>query len=340
MLVWALSWGVWASEYIDVYGLETKEAHAVLQKYGAEVEKIETQMLSEFQKGKAWDEDKLARMVPKKLQLIDKIKKEGNYAFVDFQTVFYPSSHPYTTIEIIKPVQLERMKFARSREKKDYVKKDDLVGRMIEFTQLTTKLMLNHEITGSSNCPIYHCIADFDHPKLKPYLEPFNQGALKQKKFIVSTIQKDENPERRAAAAFLIGHLPNPKEIIQLLLPHVNDADGDVRNNVIRVIAVTMAQAHITHINTLPFLELLDSPQVTDRNKSLYVLQAAAESKKESQIILEKGADKLLALLQLHQPNNHGPAYEILKKISGRSFGEYDIDAWRSWLNAHRPQAG
>ena len=79
----------------------------------------------------------------------------------------------------------------------------------------------------------------------------------------------DPIPDRRAAAVFLIGHFKDPKEIMSTLTPHVMDADSGVRNNVMRVIGMTMEKAHLTQIDLHPFLVLLQSPVESDRNKAL-----------------------------------------------------------------------
>ncbi|WP_019217962.1 hypothetical protein [Legionella tunisiensis] len=77
----------------------------------------------------------------------------------------------------------------------------------------------------------------------------------------------------------------------------------------------------------------MTSPKTTDRNKALSVLAKAAESRDDKNYY-SKGGDKLLAILKLKQPNNHEIAYIILKKISGKNFGENNIDAWKKWLES------
>jgi len=205
---------------------------------------------------------------------------------------------------------------------------------MMQFNHLELQLMMNNQLDlENDTCPVYHCITGFKHPQLKPYLSVFNQGVIKQRKLILQTLNQDKDPERRAAAAFLIGHFQNPKDILSLLMPHVNDSNDHVRNNVMRVIFATMEKAKISKIDTKPFLHLLDSPYSTDRNKALAVLLRAAEDPQTQQSLRHNGRDKLLALLALKQPNNHHTAYLILKKISGKNFDEHNIAAWGKWLS-------
>ena len=99
-----------------------------------------------------------------------------------------------------------------------------------------------------------------------------------------------------------------------------------------RAIGATMVKDKISEIDVTPFLDALDSPYTTDRNKALYVLFSAATSETSKRLILQKGGDKLLALVQLKQPNNHDWAYQILKKISGKDFGATNVVAWTAWV--------
>jgi hypothetical protein len=43
-----------------------------------------------------------------------------------------------------------------------------------------------------------------------------------------------------------------------------------------------------------------------------------------------------LRLLKLEQPNNHDPAYRILRTVSGENFGERDYAAWERWAAQSR----
>ena len=237
------------------------------------------------------------------------------------------------------------MRFLNDAKKNEYTAKkrahkQDIVEEMITYNNEGFALLLAHKVSSfSSDCPVYHCGVGFKHPKLKPYLAKFNTGAVQERGFIIDTLNHDPDPERRAAAVFLIGHFLDPHEIISLLSSHISDKDEDVRNNVMRVIATTMVKAKINTIDVMPFLDALDSPYATDRNKALYVLFVASNDKKSQGVILQKGGAKLLSLARLKQPNNHYWAYGILKKISGQDFGPTNIVAWSAWVSSAKKQS-
>ena len=342
----ALRAGAASIDTIDVYGVDQHTSDAIIKKYAPEVAKIELYLQDEFTRARPGEEisKPTENIIKKRFALIDKITKEYGFRFVDFQTVLYPGNDTvYTTIEIVDKNHLERLRFVNrvplgEHEEKRSPHKADLIEAMIEYTSIGFSLIMNHQLGSTlTTCPVYHCVVGFEHPKLKHYLTMFNNGAIKEKALIIETLDHDNDPERRAAAAFLVGHFRDPDEIITILSTHVEDKNEGVRNNVMRVIAETIAKAHITQLDVTPFLDALDSPYTTDRNKALYVLMGGVNSK-SSQPIIQKSGDKLLALLKLKQPNNHDLAYSILKKISGKDFGSTNVAAWTTWVSLAKNQ--
>ena len=159
-------------------------------------------------------------------------------------------------------------------------------------------------------------------------------GVVKERKLILDTLNHDPNAERRAAAVFLVGFFSDPNEIVQILSQHINDPSGLVRNDALRVIGSTAQTTKMTEIDVTPFLGLLNSPDETDRNKTLWVLMTASKSKKAKPILIQNAGENLINLLALKQPNNHEMAYSVLKQISGKDFGEHNVKAWEQWLSS------
>lgn len=342
--------GTSAAGTVDLYGLSPKDASKILKQYSKVIAELEPVVLKETTK-QAPDTDlneSLKEAVTKKYNLLQEITKKNGFLFVDFQTIFYPNDNSYsTTIEIVDKQHPERMKFVNAmpfRNAKEDIPenksgyKPDLIDTMTKYHFTSMKMLMTHQITSKAKCPVYHCTVGFEDRELKPYLTVFNNGVIKNKKLIIETLRHDKSSQRRASAALLIGHFKDPLEIISLLSPSVTDKDEGVRNNAMRVIGATMDKAKLHKIDVTPFLNALDSPYVTDRNKALWVLTNAVDNAVSKKIILQKGGDKLLAILQLQQPNNHDFAYIILKKISGKDFGSTNVAAWKLWVESAKRQ--
>jgi hypothetical protein len=327
-------------DIVDLYGLNKEASKRIVNKYGKDISQIALSLQNEYVKVPL-DAKKMPiqmlNLKKKQQALIEKIKNENGFAYVQFDTVIYPQNDSvYTTIEIVDKDHPERLRFISPKSNlKKYEHKQDLIDAMINYNNVGTKLMVEHQTPAVDiPCPVFHCTSGFEHPKLKPYLAVFNEGAINQKSFIINTLKHDKDPERRAAAAFLTAHFKDPQEIISILGESVDDPNNGVRNNVMRTTAETIARSKLTEINAMPFINALDSPYTTDRNKALFVLEAAADGKHAKEVIRAKGGEKLLSLLELKQPNNHEPAYAILKKISGKNYSSTDYTAWRHWMSS------
>lgn len=329
-----------AANVLDVYGSDTGVAEDLIKNYGSQISELETQHLEELIKISNGGNDNYIKnvMIPKKTKLIKKIQEKYGFSYVQFNTVIYPDNkNKYTTIEVISHNDTRRLRFLPIQNTIHYKKnsKPDLVDKMVVFEGSAMNISLNNQLNKREpECPVYHCLAGFYHPELKDSFKLFTQRASKEKKLLIQTLNKDPNPERRSAAIFLLGFLNDPDEIISLLTRHVMDPDDDVRNSAMRVMGTTMHKAGIYKIDVSPFLNLLDSPFDTDRNKSLLILLSAANLTSSRELIIRDGKKQLVSLLRLKQPNNHDMAYDLLKKISGKDFGSHNVSAWEKWLDS------
>jgi hypothetical protein len=316
LFLFGFSHASFSQHFIDVYGLFDKQSEALIQPYQKKILALEI----ELQKQGLYDEKEntkaLDRLLNQRYALMQEIKKQHAFLYVDFDTVFYPHRNDYyTTIEIVRADQAARLRFiAPKRAKRPLKTTHDVIDEMIDYERIGGQLALQRRLPLSEQCPVYHCFWGFAAPELKAYLPIFQRAVVKDRQLILHTLNHDPNPARREAASFLLGHFADPHEIIALLLPHITDPHESVRNSAMRVIGGTMDKAKLYAIDIRPFIDLLDSPYVTDRNKSLYVLSKAARIPRARAQILQKAHDKLLALAALAQPNNHDLAEQILKK--------------------------
>lgn len=330
-----------AKPIVDLYGDESVKAAKILKKYSKRVSEIEVSFHNVLKSTETYNKKNFEKEFLKRNRLIAAIKNEGDYLDVDFGTIEYVNKnheYEYTTIEVVKKDQPKRLLFNNPMIKKPkYKPKNDLINQMIEFGQIELKLFDAHQMESDPKkivCPVYHCFLGFSHPQLKPYLKIFNTGVIKEKQLILDTLGNDPDPERRAAAAFLVGHFKDPNEIVTQLSSHLDDPDSMVRNNVLRVIGTTIKKAKMTQINAKPYLNLLESTKATDRNKALLILSTIVTSPQEKPIMIQNGGKNLISLLRLKQPINHDFAYQILKKLSGKDFGETNYAAWENWFES------
>lgn len=328
---------IWSAHIIDLYGDDNKiKTKSLIERYSKDIDAINQLKLDIIMSQS--ENSEMGKLIHLKNEVAQKIQREGDYLYVGIDSIFY--SHlkdRYSTIDVVTKDHPERLRFKivsgdENTLKDRIVKEKDLIEEMIEYTDLMVKLNAQEKIQPPANCPFFHCILGFDHPKLKPYLNKFQEGVIKDKEKVIQTLKADTDSERRKAAAFLVGHFSNPSEINSLLQTYILDANEGVRNNVIRVLAAVMSKTNKIEIDIEPLLSLLDSPSITDRNKSLFFLFYASRAEEAKKVILQKAGLTLVDLLALKQPNNHDIAYLLLKQISGKDFGERNISEWKKWV--------
>lgn len=334
----------------DVFGLSPIETQQLIRKYGKSIEALQ-QHLYQFLADNPYKRDEQnspetpdsVAYTKQKNKLMERIKKENGFLYVHFDTIVYPGKDKlkmHSTLEIIDKNHPERMRFVKEdapipKPSPSIKHPADVIESMIKYQDTQQEILLTPGVGNiSAPCPVYHCLMGFAHPRLKPYLNEFNEAAVKQKPLILSTIKSDPSPARRGAAIFLVGHFQNPTEIITILLPYVNDSDRLVRNNVMRVIGETVEKSKIADFDLTTIHPNLTSPYTSDRNKALYVLYEASKSKQNQPLILKNDGTALLEILRLEQPNNHRYAYLLLKKLSGKDFGSTNVPAWSKWMDS------
>lgn len=347
--------GTSAKVIVDVHGVDEKSAQNLLQKYSAQIQNLEARIMEELlQLERGYPHLKQYQcLMYKKKQLMTRIQKENGFGCVDVQTVFYYENETlYSTLEVLESPQagiaglsnaengMTRFRIWRDRVYRKIWKQQDVINQMQQFEALVTQLSLTHQLERYGNdCPVYHCLAAFYHPQLQPYEAIFQHGVAHDKTKIIATLQTDPDPQRRAAAALLIGHFSDPQEIVTLLNGSIQDTASQVRNNALRVILFTLYKSQRKDIESQPYLSLLESPFVTDRNKALAILIVLADNPAQTTKIIQRGGESIVNLLQLTQPDNHDLAYILLKKLSYHSFGETDYAQWKKWLRSGQDHA-
>ncbi|OGV25728.1 MAG: hypothetical protein A3F18_01485 [Legionellales bacterium RIFCSPHIGHO2_12_FULL_37_14] len=310
-----------AEANVDLFGDDSAKGEEVLREYATHLAKLVDKKWKMEEKYQFNLPEKVqAKLQKERAKMCSLIKNKGNYLYVDFETVYYPDENThYTTIEVIKKEEKHRLKWLKDQEAepKPQLEKNDLITAMQNYIKKGMELMLNHELdVNSIQCTGYHCLFGFENPQLKPYKEQFSQGVITDKFLIIQTLAQDKDKARRAASVFLVGEFTNPHEILATLLPYVKDKDEEVRNNAMRVIANTMHKSGYKKVDIMPFIELLDSPYESDRNKALFVLLEAASLTKQNLAIRLLAEDKLKQLAKLTQPNNKLFAQQILAKLT------------------------
>lgn len=313
---------------IDTYGSAKLDRERLLARWGKEL----AQLLRDIE-----DEKEHEKLHASRVAIEQSINAAGDFAFVHISVITYFSpNRSFLTVDLVDAADRKRrMTFAPTPATTERPDPDGLVALWQEYEEKAMSLLMDGKISpGNEACPFWHCIT-FAHESLLPYREAFAKRVPAAEETLAEILRDDPREEHRGAAAYLLAHLASGPRVVELLLPSVRDESSLVRNNATRVFAL-MAQSHPEIALPIePFIEALDFPETTDRNKSLAVLAGLAQHGDAARrAAIRKGAgERLVAILALRQPNNHDFAHQILVAIAGRDLGERDVTAWRRWLD-------
>lgn len=268
-----------------------------------------------------------------------RLKERYRFAFVDVSPISYFGTSPdagkvFITIDVVESADASRLKFA-PKPSKNVPDPDGLIAAWLDYEKAVWPLQRTGALKPPYTCKGgMHCALGFNHPDLEHREDVFIEKVPGHVAELTAVLRGDRDHERRAAAAFLLAYAKDRKQVIDALLPSIDDPSSGVRNNVMRVLVMIQQSADTVVVPLKPVLHAMRFPTTTDRNKAAYLLAGIAKhasAAARAQIARELG-DVLIVMVAMKQPNNRDPAIDILKAISGEDHGT-DAAAWRAWLD-------
>jgi hypothetical protein len=315
---------------IDVFGVRETSKEEVLEVLGLEVGKptdiysdVFRQQLAEARK---------------------RLEDQFEFAFVRLSPISYfagpDAGKVYVTVDVVERGDEERMRFS-PEPTEDVADPNGLIAAWSDYEAKASELLRAGDLDLSEGAVCrggFHCALGFDHPDLQAYEVRFITEVPKHFGKLRRALRRDRDPATRAAAAFLLAYGDNREQVIDALIPSIDDPSMLVRNNTLRVLGMAQNGADSPLLPIDPLLRALRFPLTTDRNKVAYALADLGEKDpaRFRRQILDEVADVLLEMAGMSQPNNRDPALMILRALAGEDHEAADIDAWRGWIEESR----
>ena len=140
-------------------------------------------------------------------------------------------------------------------------------------------------------------------------------------------LRSSSDADHRALAAHVIGYGSDRAAVIRELVEAMRDPSGNVRNNAMRALGIIALYARehpdlkLT-VPSAPFIDMLNSPVWTDRNKSSFAVMELSESR-DPVLFAELRARALPALIEMARWKSEGHASASIM-ILGRMAGMTD----------------
>jgi hypothetical protein len=161
-------------------------------------------------------------------------------------------------------------------------------------------------------------------PAARAIQEQFIQFAARDGELLANVLRTSSNAAHRARAAEVMAYATNKQAVVNDLVFAMRDPSADVRNNAVRALALiaTFAQRHPElhlQVSWMPFIDLLNSPVWTDRNKASFALMQLTETKDPAPL-KDLTARALPALVEMARWKSRGhalPSFVMLGRIAG-----------------------
>lgn len=339
-----LSGSVWASPgNFDIFGVEDP----IKQKIYSCCSKIVEQYLNESKKmyrsSKLPNEKELVHRFKFEKRIIGKIKQIDNFSEVKISDIHYPiDGKVFATIDIVKANEIYRIPNKQRVVNQSKVVSNNEIKNLFkvwkDYDEQKVQLMRENKLDFSkTSCPALHCTWGFDKDDIKNVVPKLQAGVAQHKQDLMNIIENSANDDERGDAIFILAHDSHYQKIANFLINFTDDPSDLVRNNVMRVLGAIVDKHKVENLELKKITQALNYPYVTDRNKAAYVLFGIIKSNPEthSEVINQSG-NTLIELLKLRQPNNHDYAYQILKVLSHKNYGENDYENWSKWIKEHQ----
>jgi hypothetical protein len=176
----------------------------------------------------------------------------------------------------------------------------------------------------------------FHNSEARTLQERFIDFARQDLKLLRAVLRQSAEARHRALAAEIIAYATNKREVVNDLVYGMSDPDSGVRNDSMRALAIIArfarsAPGQRIKVPMQPFVEMLNSLEWTDRNKSAMALFQLTETRDASLFasLRRRALTSLVEMARWKSPGHAQLPFIILGRVG--NFSEEEIQkAWES----------
>lgn len=304
---------------VDVFGSDQVESGDIRDNWGEDIEELVLLLKNHDRPG----------FEAKRKELIDVIGQSGVYSFVDISVYeqFLPEYGGYVTVDLVDPLDADIRLGYDEAPVGSPADPDSLIARWLEY-DATARRIRDEEGAPPSSCNAFHCLWGYNHAQLAPFGDYFRSYISANERGIVDVLHSHRDERHREAAIFLLAHGHSQKQLLEYVESALTDASPRVRAAALEVMS-SLSEGRPDLISIDDVLHFLRAPTARERAAGLKVLSNISGPIVTREKILIEGGHALIAMMRLEQPSNSLPAYELLKRVSGRSdLSQFDYDSW------------
>jgi len=161
-------------------------------------------------------------------------------------------------------------------------------------------------------------------PAMRAVEERFITFAARDLNLLRDVLRHSADAEHRALAAQVIAYAANKQAVVNDLVEATRDPAGGVRNDATRALMVMAGSARQTtgqpiKIPVRPFIEMLNSIEWSDRNKSSYALLRLTDKRAPAVLseIRQKALPSLIEMARWKGSDHAYPSFFLLGRVAG-----------------------
>jgi hypothetical protein len=206
-----------------------------------------------------------------------------------------------------------------------------LPDEIVETEQAFRRALMKAVQKGDAQDDISNGHSLMSNPDVRAQQERCLSYAEREIELLRNVLHNSADANQRAIAAWVIGYAPVKRLVVEDLQSAVNDADEGVRNNAMRALGAIADLAARKpelgiHISPGPFVDLLNSPFWTDRNKATFVLGELTEGGDPSTLaaLRERALPALVEMARWKSPGHAYAPFILLGRAVGLSDREVE----------------
>ncbi|HEX8846989.1 MAG TPA: hypothetical protein VF791_20265 [Pyrinomonadaceae bacterium] len=179
----------------------------------------------------------------------------------------------------------------------------------------------------------------YNNTEARAIQQRFIAFAARDLKLLRTVLRESGAAPHRALAAEIIAYAANKGDVVKDLVYGMSDPDEDVRNNSMRALAIIAgfarnAPAQHIKVPIRPFVEMLNSIEWSDRNKSAFALYMLT-GKRDAAILSTLRKRALQSLVEMSRWKSSGHA-QLPFFILGRVGNLSEEEIWKAWMSGNR----
>jgi hypothetical protein len=170
-------------------------------------------------------------------------------------------------------------------------------------------------------------------PVSRAIQERFVDQAARLGTELAKVLRESADADQRALAAQVLAYSPDKPKVVPLLVDALKDPAGNVRNNAMRALYVMASYASRTpdtgiHVPAEPFVDLLNSPFWTDRNKASLALMELSADRDPAllQTLASRALPSLVDMARWKNRSHAAPAVFLLGRVGGLTDAQIKAD--------------